>query len=129
MKRLTVTGNLGRDPEMRLDPNGKQFATFSVGINAGNKLNPRTDWLEVTCNGKLAEVITKYGKKGRKVLVDGFPHVSAYINKDSIPVGTLRMYANSIELLSRGHDDVDSEEISTISHQEEPVEEHIEEQQ
>lgn len=129
MKRLTITGNLGRDPEMRVDPNGMQFATFSVGISVGAKANHKTDWVEVTCNGKLAEIITRYGKKGRKVLVDGFPHVSAYVNKDNIPVGTQRMYANSIELLSRGHDDVDSEEVSIVSHHEEPTEEVIERHQ
>jgi single-strand DNA-binding protein len=126
MKRLTVTGNLGRDPEMRLDPNGKQFATFSVGVSVGNKANHKTDWIEVTCNDKLAEIITKYGKKGRKVLVDGFPHVSAYINKDNIPVGTQRMYAYSIELLNREHDDADNEEVSMVSYHEEPNVESIE---
>jgi single-strand DNA-binding protein len=114
MKRLTVTGNIGRDPEMRLDPNGHQFATFSVGISVGNKVSPKTDWVDVTCNGKLAEIITTYGKKGRKVLVDGFPYVNAYINKDNLPVGTLRVFANSIELLCKSHDD--SEDIAESLH-------------
>lgn len=128
MKRLTITGNLGRDPEMRVDPNGRQFATFSVGVSVGGRSNPKTDWVEITCNDKLAEIITKYGKKGRKVLVDGFPHVSAYVNKENIPVGTQRMYAYTIELLSRGHDDVDSEEVSIASHHEEPITEAMERQ-
>lgn len=119
MKRLTVTGNMGRDAEMRIDPNGHQFATFSVGINVGNKANPKTDWIEVSCNGKLAEVITMYGKKGRKVLVDGFPHVQAYLNKDNVPAASLRMYANSIELLSKWQDDAENDEVSSASHHEE----------
>lgn len=123
MKRLTVTGNIGRDPEMRLDANGNQFAAFSVGVSVGTKINPKTDWVEITCNGKLAEVVTTYGKKGRRVLVDGFPHVNAYINKDDVPVGTLRMYANSVELLGRGHDDDDSEEANMVTHQVNDIEE------
>ena len=101
MKRLTITGNIGRDPEMRLDPSGTQFATFAVGISIGTKTNPKTDWVDVSCNGKLAEIACMYAKKGTKVLVDGYPNVNAYINKDNVPVGTMRLYANSIELMSR----------------------------
>lgn len=100
MKRMTITGNLGRDPELRVDPSGAQFTTFSVAVPVGNKSNPKTDWVDVSCNGKLAEIAYTYAKKGTKVLVDGYPNVNAYINKDNIPVGTLRLYANSLELLS-----------------------------
>lgn len=101
MKRLTITGNLGRDPELRDDQSGGQYAAFSVAVNVGSRQNPRTDWIEVNCNGKLAEVMANYAKKGAKVLVDGFPVVNAYINKDNEPVGTLKLYANHIELLTR----------------------------
>ena len=99
MKRLTITGNIGRDPELRLDPSGVQFATFSVAVPVGTKANPKTDWVDVSCNGKVAEIACTYARKGTKVLVDGFPAVNAYINKDNIPIGTLRLYANSIELM------------------------------
>lgn len=122
MKRLTITGNLGRDPEMRIDPNGHQFATFSVGINVGKKGNPRTDWIDVSCNGQVAEFITTYGRRGNKVLVDGFPHVTAYINKENVPVGTLRMYANTIELLGRRQHDEDEDSDITSHHTEGHVE-------
>ena len=105
MKRLTITGNIGRDPELHLDQSGKQFATFSVGISVGTKHTPKTDWVDVNCNGKLAEIVCAYARKGTKVLVDGYPNVHAYINKDNVPVGTLRLYASSIELLSK----IDSE--------------------
>jgi single-strand DNA-binding protein len=101
MKRLTITGNIGRDPELRLDPSGVQFATFSVAIPVGTKQNPKTDWVDVSCNGKLAELTCTYAKKGTRVLVDGYPNVNAYINKDNMPIGSLRLYAHSIELLSR----------------------------
>ncbi len=101
MKRLTITGNLGRDPELRDDQTGTQYAQFSVAVNTGSRQNPRTDWVEVSCNGRLAEVIVNYAKKGAKVLVDGYPTVTAYINKNNEPVGTLKLYANNIELLTR----------------------------
>lgn len=109
MKRLTITGNLGRDPELRIDPNGSSFATFSVAVTVGSKVNPRTDWIDVSCNGKLAEIATTYAKKGNKVLVDGFPSVSAYINSDNVPVPIQRLYAHTLEILNRAERDTSQE--------------------
>ena len=114
MKRLTITGNIGRDPDMRLDPSGTQFATFSVGVSVGTRANPKTDWVDVSCNGKLAEVAFMYAKKGIKVLVDGYPSVNAYINKDNIAVGVMRLYANSIELMSRADNDSSNPDVNMI---------------
>ena len=101
MKRLTITGNLGRDPELRIDASGNKFATFSVAVGVGTKLNPKTDWIEVSCNGKLAEIATTYAVKGNKILVEGFPAVTAYLNNGNDPVGVQRLYAHTIELLER----------------------------
>ena len=104
MKKIIITGNVGRDPEMRADQTGGEFASFSVGVSVGTKQNPKTDWVDVTCNGKLSDIARNYIKKGTKVLVEGFPSVNAYINRENKPVGTLRVYANSIELLSKRDD-------------------------
>ena len=106
MKKIIVTGNLGRDPEKRTDPSGNQFATFSVGVAVGNKENPKTDWVDVSCNGKLSELAGTYLTKGAKVLVTGFPSVNAYVNKENKAVGVLRIYADSIEFLSAKGDSV-----------------------
>ena len=100
MKKIIITGNLGRDPEMRTSPKGEQFATFTVAVSVGTKQNPKTDWVDVSCNGKLAEIVCTYMKKGSKVLVSGFPTARAYINKENVPVGSLSVYADDIEFLS-----------------------------
>lgn len=107
MKKIIVTGNVGRDPESRYDGNGAMFVTFSLAVNTGTKANPRTDWLDISCNGKTAELVQTYVKKGKKVLIEGVPVASAYINKEGNAVAVLRVYANNIEFLSsseRGED-------------------------
>lgn len=104
MKKIIITGNVGRDPEMRADQAGGQFASFSVGVSVGTKQNPKTDWVDVTCNGKLSDLARNYIKKGTKILVEGFPSVNAYMNRENKPVGTLRVYASNIELLSKRDD-------------------------
>ncbi|MFN7095135.1 MAG: single-stranded DNA-binding protein [Burkholderiales bacterium] len=100
MKKLTITGNVGRDAELRANQLGDPFVAFSVAVATGTRANPKTDWIEVTCNGRLVEVASNYVRKGVKVLVEGFPSVNAYINNDNLPVGTLRLYAHTLELLS-----------------------------
>jgi len=115
MKRLTVTGNMGHDPELRTSPEGAQFVTFSVGVNVGNRANPKTDWIDVSCNGRLVDVIMKHAKKGTRVLVDGFPKVNAYLNKDNVPTGNLKLYAHSIELLNRAKDSDNEHDIHEAS--------------
>ena len=104
MKKILITGNVGKDPERRADQNGNSFATFSVAVSVGNKQTPKTDWVDVTCSGKLADVVCTYLKKGTKVLVSGFPSVNAYINRDNVAIATLRVYANEVEFLSAKND-------------------------
>lgn len=107
MKKIIVTGNVGRDPELRADQNGNQFATFSVGVSVGTKQNPKTDWVDITCNGKLADVARNYVKKGAKLLVEGFPSVNAYINKENKAVGTLRISASNFEFIGSRQENSD----------------------
>ena len=60
MKKIIITGNVGRDPEVRSDQSGAQFVTFSVGVSVGTKQNPKTDWVDISCGGKLVDVAKKH---------------------------------------------------------------------
>lgn len=99
MKKILVTGNVGKDPETRYAPSGESFVTFSFAVTTGSKANQKTDWLEISCNGKTAEVVQNYVRKGSKLLVEGTPSASAYINKEGKPVATLRVSASTIEFI------------------------------
>lgn len=99
MKKIIVTGNVGRDPEQRTTPSGDSFVVFSLAVSSGTKANPKTDWLEISCGGKTAEVVQSYVRKGTKLLIEGTPSVNAYINKENKAVATLRVYANTIEFI------------------------------
>ena len=100
MKKLLVTGNVGQDAVVMASANG-EFAKFSVAVSVGTKLNPRTDWVEVTCNGALLNVAKNYVKKGGKVLVEGFPQAHAYVNKEGALVTSLKVFAYTVELLTK----------------------------
>ncbi len=99
MKKIIVTGNVGRDPEQRTSSTGESFVTFSLAVSVGTKNAPKTDWLEISCGGKTAEVVQNYVRKGTKLLIEGSPTATAYINKENKPVASLRVYANTIEFI------------------------------
>jgi single-strand DNA-binding protein len=99
MLKIILTGNVGRDPELRADKNGDIFVTFSIGVSVGNKQNPKTTWIECTCNNKLSDVAKNYVKKGSKLLIVGFPSINAYINKNNEAVGNMRVNVNELEFI------------------------------
>lgn len=109
MKKILVTGNVGRDPDPRYDTMGNMFVSFSLAVTTGPKDNQKTDWLEISANGRTAETVLKWVKKGSKLLVEGTPSANAYINKEGKAVGSLRVSASNIEFIgSRGR----SEEVN-----------------
>ena len=108
MKRLTITGYVGNPPEVRVGPEGESFVTFQVGVPVGTKSKPKTDWIDVSCNGKVAEFVQNNVKVGNKVLVDGFPSPDAYM-KDGQPVAVQKLYANIVESLSKKENEQSSE--------------------
>lgn len=74
--KVTVIGNLGREPEMRFTPTGQPVCNFSVASTrtypgADGQMKKETTWFKVTVWGKMAEACNKYLKKGSKVFVEG----------------------------------------------------------
>jgi single-strand DNA-binding protein len=74
--KITLIGNLGRDPEMRYTPSGQAVSNFSMATTEkwtgqDGQLQERTIWWRVSAFGKQAETINQYLKKGSKVYVEG----------------------------------------------------------
>jgi len=66
--KLTIVGNLGKDPEMKYTTDGKAVTTFSV---AASNRKDETTWFRVSTWDKQAETCNQYLHKGSKVLVEG----------------------------------------------------------
>ena len=70
--KITAVGRLGRDPETRYTPNGKQNLSFSMAVSRRKPDGTEnTTWLRVTAWGKLAEVLDNLTQQG--ALVKGAP--------------------------------------------------------
>ena len=76
VNKVILVGNLGRDPEVRSLPSGQPLATFSVATSRrwkdrdGNR-QEQTEWHNIVCFGKQAEIAGQYLTKGKQVFVEG----------------------------------------------------------
>jgi len=76
LNRAQIIGNVTRDPEMRYTPNGQAVCSFGVATNRrwrdkdGNN-QEQTEFHNVVCWQKVAEIISQYVKKGNRIYIEG----------------------------------------------------------
>lgn len=110
MNKLTIIGNLTRDPELRTTSTGLNVCSFTVAVNrrrsSQNANQPEADFFRVTAWRQLGENCQKYLAKGRKVAVVGSVSVSTYEAKDGSGTRfTLEVNAEDVEFLSSRQED------------------------
>lgn len=68
-----ITGNLGRDPELKYLDNGKVVANFTLAVRQNKRQgqDPPARWVKVAVWGKPAEYVGNYVRKGDSVLCIG----------------------------------------------------------
>lgn len=68
-------GNLGKDPETKYTQSGIPVSTFSlattVSYKKGEQWEERTEWINVKCWARLAEIAAEYLHKGSKIYIAG----------------------------------------------------------
>ncbi len=106
MNKLTIIGNLTRDPETRTTPSGSNVCTFTVAVNRRgrrdnqNGAQPDADFFRVSAWNQLGENCQKYLAKGRKVCVMGPVSVHTYQGNDGQTRASLEVMATDVEFLS-----------------------------
>jgi single-strand DNA-binding protein len=74
--KVTIVGNLGRDPEKRYTQDGRPVTRFSVAATTRRKgrdgeWEDHTEWFSVTVFGRQAETLAERLSKGTRVYVEG----------------------------------------------------------
>jgi len=86
---VSFLGNLGRNPETRVTPDGTFVASFSIASNSVHRTPQgtvkKTDWFRVTAFGNQAEVLSKYLKKGNKLFVQGKLTFNPWLDREGTP--------------------------------------------
>lgn len=73
---ISITGNLGKDPELKTGAKGGAYVSLSVPLSSRSKIGNEwiegeTDWYKVTFFGAKAEQIAGQFHKGQRVKVTG----------------------------------------------------------
>lgn len=77
VNKVTLIGNVGKDPECRAMQNGTKVANLSVATSeswkdkASGEKKEKTEWHRVVVFGPLAEIVERYVSKGSKVYLCG----------------------------------------------------------
>ena len=102
MQKITMIGNLTRDPESRTVNSGKTVCSFTIAVNRRKKVDgqPEADFFRVSAWGQLGENCQKYLAKGRKAYVEGTVSVSTYQGQDGQTRASMDVFASDVEFLT-----------------------------
>lgn len=104
--QVIILGNLTRDPELRYTPNGQAVTSFGVATNrtwktTSGEIKDQVEFHEVVAWGKLAEIITQYLSKGRKVMVVGRLQTRSWEAQDGSKRQKTEIIATDIKFVDR----------------------------
>jgi single-strand DNA-binding protein len=117
VNKVILIGTLGKDPELKYTPQGTAVTKFSMATNESFKdkqsgeWKERTEWHNIVCWQRTAEVAAEYLKKGRKVYIEGRLTTRSWDDKETGQKKYMtEVVANDLVLLGdRGGSGGDSE--------------------
>lgn len=99
---IIVSGNIGKDAVLRVTPNGKHIASFSIPAKTGFGENEKTSWLNCKMFGAMAEKLSAAVVKGAKVTVSGEFVIEEWTRQDGSAAQTPTILVRDIDLPPRG---------------------------
>ena len=105
VNKVIIVGNLGRDPEIRTFPSGDQVANVTIATtdrwrdkNTGEN-KESTEWHRIVFNGRLAEIVGQYLRKGSQVYVEGSLRTRKWTDQAGVEKFTTEIRADSMQML------------------------------
>lgn len=103
--KVTLLGNLGKDPELRYSESGKAVTMFTIAVNRLEKdpdgqLVEMTEWFKVICFNKLAEHCDRILNKGSHAYVSGRLKTHTWTDEQGMVRIAMEVLANDVQSLS-----------------------------
>jgi len=88
VNKVFLLGNVGKDPEIRSTAGGMTVASFSLATadrqkDAQGNWADKTEWHNIVCFQRTAEVVRDYVKKGTQLLIEGKIQTRSWDDKTS----------------------------------------------
>lgn len=105
VNKVIIVGHLGRDPEMRTFPSGDQVANVTIATTdkwkdkQTGEMKEATEWHRVVFNGRLAEIVGQYLRKGSQVYVEGSLRTRKWTDQSGQERYTTEIRADQMQML------------------------------
>ena len=106
--RVILIGNLGQNPETKTIESGKKVTHFTLATdesykNADGQKISETTWHNIVAWNGLADIATRFLKKGQQVAVEGRIVYRSYEDKQGVTKNITEIVLNDLVLLRTGN--------------------------
>lgn len=114
MNIITLTGNLGKENELKELQSGATVLNNTIGVRSNAKVNGEyvTSWFNISIFGKGAEIFNQYTQKGSKVFLSGEVRVRNYQKGDGSTGVSVDLNVNNFEFLDRANNNQNNQSAS-----------------
>lgn len=104
LNRVTLIGNLGKDPEVRYMANGDAVANVTIATtdtwkDKDGQKQEKTEWHRVTFYRKLAEIVQEHLHKGSSIWLEGRLETRKWTDKAGVERYTTEIIAHDVKFL------------------------------
>lgn len=112
MNIITLTGNLGKENELKELQSGTTVLNNTIGVRSNSKVNGEyvTSWFNISIFGKGAEIFNQYTQKGSKVFLSGEVRVRNYQKSDGSTGVSVDLNVNNFEFLDRANNNQNNQD-------------------
>lgn len=103
LNKVSLIGNLGREPEVRVMQDGSKFASVSLATtkkftDRNNQAREQTTWHNLVFSGNIVDVL-QFCHSGDMIYVDGEYVSRQYTNKDNVQVTVFEVRVQNLQML------------------------------
>jgi single-strand DNA-binding protein len=115
VNKVILIGNLTRDPEMRQTANGQMVTTFCIATNRewvtqDSQKHGLAEYHDIVAWAKLAEICSKYLKKGKLVYIEGYLKTRSWDTPEGVKKFRTEVVAQDMIMLEKRPKGEESEE-------------------
>jgi len=112
LNRVTLYGNLVRDPEIKYTQGGIAVCNFVLANNRKYKEVEKVSFIKITCWGKIGELCNEYLAKGSSCIVDGRLEQETWEDDQGKRREKTGIVAENVQFVNKPKDQVGTQEKS-----------------